>query len=205
MKAHITRPDVPPATVGCLRGAVYTFAVLLAAVTIGFARDEPSRSAAPKPEPKWIIHEWGTFTSLQDEAGEAIGGINTDDEPVPPFVHRLADFLLLSPTEVPPIFFQGAPRCHPDVTMRLETPVLYFHPPQAQPTAQGVSVTATFRGGWLSEFYPNADANAPGVGSNTMVFGPLRSSTVSTLAWNNLEVGGAWSGPPTTQHVWTSP
>ena len=152
-----------------------------------------------------IVHEWGTFTSLQNEAGQAIGGINTDDEPVPQFVHRLADFLLLRPTEVPAIFFQGAPRCHPDVTMRLETPVLYFHPPKAQPTAQGVSVTATFRGGWLSEFYPNADANAPGVRSNTMVFGPLRSSTVSTLTWNNLAVGGDWSGPATTQHVWTSP
>jgi hypothetical protein len=142
---------------------------------------------------------------LQNEAGQAIGGINTDDEPVPQFVHRLADFLLLRPTEVPAIFFQGAPRCHPDVTMRLETPVLYFHPPKAQPTAQGLSVIATFRGGWLSEFYPNADANAPGVGSNTMVFGPVRPSTVSTLAWNNLEVGGDWSGPATTQHVWTSP
>ena len=24
---------------------------------------------------KWTIHEWGTFTSLQDESGNAIGGI----------------------------------------------------------------------------------------------------------------------------------
>jgi hypothetical protein len=38
-----------------------------------------------------------------------------------------------------------------------------------------------------------------------MAFGPLRSDMVSTLAWNNLEVGGDWSGPATTQHVWTSP
>jgi hypothetical protein len=39
-------------------------------------------------EEKWAVHEWGTFTALQDESGAAIGGINTDDEPVPPFVHR---------------------------------------------------------------------------------------------------------------------
>src|SRR5438552_11446453 len=85
--------------------------------------------AQPTPEPL-IVHEWGTFTSLQNEAGEAIGGINTDDEPVPGFVHRLADFrLLLQPTEVPNNFFQGAPSCHPDVTMRMETPIIYFHPP----------------------------------------------------------------------------
>src|SRR4051812_4817647 len=80
---------------------------------------------------KWIIHEWGTFTSLQNERGEAIGGINTDDEPVPQFVHRLANFILLRPTEIPAFFCQGAPRCHPDVTMRLETPVIYFHPPKS--------------------------------------------------------------------------
>ena len=60
-------------------------------------------------EQAWAIHEWGTFTSLQNEAGEAVGGINTDDEPVPPFVHRLADFLLLQPTEVPPYFFRVRP------------------------------------------------------------------------------------------------
>jgi len=174
--------------------------LLLLAVALPFA----GRSAPSRPAPL-IAHEWGTFTSLQDEAGEAIGGINTEDEPAPPFVHRLADYLLLRPTEVPPIFFQGAPRCHPDVTLRLETPVLYFHPPPNQPLPLTVSVTAAFRGGWLSEFYPDADANASGLESHGMVFGPLRSNTVSALAWNNLEVGGDWNGPATTQRVWTSP
>ena len=38
---------------------------------------------------KLVIHEWGTFTSLQDEAGRSIGGINNDDEPLPKFVHDL--------------------------------------------------------------------------------------------------------------------
>jgi len=152
-----------------------------------------------------VVHEWGTFTSLQDESGQAIGGINTDDEPVPKFVHRLANFLLLTPTEVPATFFQGAPSCHPDVTMRLETPVLYFHLPEAEPRAKDVSVLATFHGGWLSEFYPDAAVTAPGVKTNAMVFGPLRSDTLSTLAWNGLEVGGDWQGPITDQHVWTSP
>src|SRR4051794_36163830 len=36
-----------------------------------------------------VVHEWGTLTCLQNERGEAIGGINADDEPVPPFVHRI--------------------------------------------------------------------------------------------------------------------
>jgi hypothetical protein len=174
--------------------------LLLLAVALSSA----NLSAQTKPA-AMVVHEWGTFTSLQNEAGQAIGGINTDDEPVPKFVHRLANFLLLNPTEVPSIFFQGAPRCHPDVTMRLETPVVYFHPPPGQPAIEGVSVTAQFRGGWLSEFYPDAVAHAPGVQSNSVTFGSLLSSTVSTLAWNNLQIGGDWPGPATTDHVWTAP
>src|SRR3989442_8588767 len=67
---------------------------------------------------KLVIHEWGTFTSLQDEDGCAVGGINGDDEALPPFVHDLirdeqAKLLLISKG--------GVPRCFPSVTMRLET------------------------------------------------------------------------------------
>src|ERR1039458_980515 len=39
------------------------------------------------PAQPLVVHEWGTFTSLQDEAGRTLGGINTDDEPVPAFCH----------------------------------------------------------------------------------------------------------------------
>ncbi len=151
-----------------------------------------------------VIHEWGTFTSLQNERGEAIGGINTDDEPVPRFVHRLANFLLLSPTEVPPIFFQGAPRCHPDVTMRLETPVIYFHPSPSQ-KIQLLDVHVSFKGGWLSEYFPDAIADAPGLKKGDFQFGPLTTDTVSKLDWNNLQVGVDGQGPYTKEHVWTSP
>ena len=173
---------------------------LLLAIPLHFA----NLQAQPTPEPL-IVHEWGTFTSLQNEASQAIGGINTDDEPVPRFVHRLTDWLLLSPTEVPASFFQGAPSCHPDVTLRLETPVLYFHLPGAWTRIPEVSVTARFRGGWLTEFYPNALADAPGVSKDPGGFGPLRSDTVSTLAWNSLDVGGDENGPPSNEHVWTAP
>jgi hypothetical protein len=149
-----------------------------------------------------VVHEWGTFTSLQNEDGEALGGINTDDEPLPAFVHRLDDNFLIGPTQAPPVFFQGAPSCHPDVTMRLETPVLYFHLPADQ-RLQDVTVTAHFRGGWLSEFYPEADVKAPGV--TRSAFGRLGADTVSTLAWKDLQVGGNGQGPASTEHVWTAP
>ena len=44
-----------------------------------------------------IVHEWGTFTELQDFAGTSLNGINTDDEPVPRFVHGFGP-RVLAPT-----------------------------------------------------------------------------------------------------------
>jgi len=154
--------------------------------------------------PIMVIHEWGTFTSFQDEAGNSIGGINTDDEPVPRFVHDLASMLLIRPTELPPTFFQGAPSCHPDVTMRLETPVLYFHSPKHQDKPLTTDVSVGFHGGWLTQFYPSAEAVAPGVESWPK-FGHLRTDTTGWLSWTALSVGGNANGPATTDHVWTSP
>ena len=42
--------------------------------------------AAGSAQDPLVVHEWGTFTSLQDEEGRCLGGINSDDEPVPDFV-----------------------------------------------------------------------------------------------------------------------
>src|SRR5437867_2894362 len=153
----------------------------LLASLVGF-----SAQAAPA---NLVVHEWGTFTSLQDEAGAAIGGINTDDEPVPKFVHRMAQMLVLTPTEVPPNFFQGAPRCHPDVTMRLETPVIYFHAVGPETKLPPVDVRVQFRGGWLTEFFPQAEVQTPGLQTNTFAFGPLSPGTISQLTWAGLKLG----------------
>ncbi|HEX6396908.1 MAG TPA: hypothetical protein VFZ95_05755 [Steroidobacteraceae bacterium] len=108
-----------------------------------------------------VVHEWGTFTSFQDADGRTIAGINVDDEPVPWFVHRLGAAEPFGTTQLPASWSQGAPRCHADVTMRLETPVLYFYPPTDWvPVA--FDVQARFLGGWLTEFYPHATAERAG-------------------------------------------
>src|SRR5690349_4974867 len=80
---------------------------------------------------KLVVHEWGTFTALQDESGRAIGYLNSSDEPLPLFVHRLYSKMIVGDTDREAIFSKGIASghmAHPDVTMRLETPVLYFHP-----------------------------------------------------------------------------
>lgn len=163
------------------------------------------------------VHEWGTFTVLQDENGNAIGGINTDDEPLPNFVHDLRRMLMQSPSEVPPVYFKGAPRCHPDVIVRLETPVIYFHPPAGTDsnTKTQVDVNVEIRGGWLTQFYPDATPAESVAGSGSEAerarptgefgFGHITPRTIGSLTWSALEVGGQVNGPTTTSPVWLAP
>ena len=150
-----------------------------------------------------VIHEWGTFTALQDENGDAIGGINTEDEPVPKFVHRLGPLIGLS--ELPSGFFQGAPACHPHVTMRLETPIIYFYPrPEAKkPTVLNVQVR--FRRGWVTEYYPDGKVTAPCIRRGPGSFGPLNEKVVGRLEWKKLQVGTGLQIPVTDEKVWTAP
>lgn len=149
-----------------------------------------------KAEPL-VVHEWGTFTVLQDENGETIPGINIDDEPLPGFVHRVGN--LIRSSSAPPMSSKGpVARCHPDVKMRLETPVIYFYPPAGEEMT--VDVEVAFPGGWISEYYPDAMAVAPGLEA-----GRIPKSETGTIAWKGLKIGGRANGPKTDFPVWLVP
>lgn len=165
-----------------------TLLPLLCAVALG---------ATAQPQPL-VIHEWGTFTSLQDEAGRTLSGINSDDEPVPAFVHGLNSFLIL-PDSAGARFSKGVARSRPDVTMRLETPVVYFHPPKDAALPLTVDFKVSFRGGLLAEFFPLAQM---GDGKD---FNKITPATVGSLTWNRLKIGTAGTGPKTTERVWLAP
>ena len=148
---------------------------------------------------KLIVHEWGTFTSFQDSNGATIAGINVDDEPVPKFVHRLHEMPIFTTRSMPALWSQGAPRCHPDVTLRLETPVLYFYP-QAGFSVPSLEVRASFNGGWLTEFYPFADAE------NSGFPGALDRLSESSLQWKALSLAANMERLPSTkEQVWLAP
>jgi hypothetical protein len=155
-----------------------------------------------------VVHEWGTFTALQNEKGEELTGVNIDDEPVPDFVHNLHPFILGSPIVSSQHWRyrqKGAPSHHPLVTVRLETPVIYFHPPQGMKLPRTLDVSVQFRGGWLTEFYPNAEASAPGLDQGLFRFGKLTPETVGGLDWRNVQIGTDGVGPQTDEHVWLAP
>lgn len=155
-----------------------------------------------------IVHEWGTFTVLQDETGKELAGINTDDEPVPKFVHDVAPLLLAKPilSDLHWAYRQkGAPRHHPLVTMRLETPVIYFYPQKSARPPQNVDVEVTFRGGWLTQFYPQAEFSASDVRPGSFDFRRLTPHTEGKLTWKNVEIGASTPGPDTNDPVWLRP
>jgi hypothetical protein len=186
--------------------ALLLVAVLLpgTAAPAGGNSPEPKDAAASPPGDRLIIHEWGTFTSLQDEAGQSVAGVNTDDEAVPAFVHRISD-LVPQPSELAPVYYKGVPRSHRQVRMRLETPVLYFYPPAGTHEPLHASVQVGFRGGWLTEYFPAAHVTAPGLKEGNFRFEGLTPNTLGTLEWNDLTIGGNYELPDTKAPVWLAP
>ena len=145
-----------------------------------------------------VVHEWGTFTSLQDMDGRTIGGVNIDDEKLPDFVHRLG-------TQPGQIFDAGKSLYpgSPSVTMRLETPVIYFYPPHDEPVT--LDVTATLNSGLLSEFFPDGETTLDGKPSRRSPES-INSKTRGSITWRNVTLNTPQPAPPATDsHVWLAP
>ena len=158
-------------------------------------------TGAALAQPTLTVHEWGTFTCLQDEKGRAIGRINSDDEPVPAFVHDIGHLIADTTPQSPPS--KGLPPSLVAVNMRLETPVIYFHLPPGT-TKMRADVEVGFRGGWLSQFYPKAEAETPGLQEIYSDKAPS-SKTLGKLRWKGLTIEGHKSGPKCKDAVWNAP
>jgi hypothetical protein len=173
---------------------------VLALVAVAAATWVVSARITDEPD-QLVVHEWGTFTALQDEQGRALAGINTDDEPVPAFVHGFGPQVLQPAHQIEPRFIlsKRIVPAHPHVTMRLETPVLYFYPSAGQQSTE-IDVEVGSRGGWLSEFFPKAEFTAPGLSSRQ-----LAPNKMSTLKWKSLKLGTGKAGPETDDEVWLAP
>jgi hypothetical protein len=146
--------------------------------------------AIPLHAENLIVHEWGTFTSLQNEAGQTMRGIAEDIETLPVFVRDL----------VQGSGGKGIPAAlYPEVSMRLETPVVYFHLPKNSPPIT-LDFSATFNGGLISQFYPGAEANF-----RSDKIPALTPTTVGTLTWQRITVGTDKPGPQTNSRIWLAP
>ncbi|MES2922505.1 MAG: hypothetical protein V4819_13210 [Verrucomicrobiota bacterium] len=111
------------------------------------------------------LHEWGTFTTVSGSDGVLLAGLQREEEPLPAFVHSHFGFengqnpsmeklaaLRKSHgfTGFFPLSKGLGKRPLAGVTVKMETPVIYFHSDQAF----RAKVKVGFEGGTISQWYP---------------------------------------------------
>lgn len=131
------------------------------------------------------VHEWGTFTTVSGSDGELLPGLEREEHALPPFVYSHAGF---SPAT------KGFTRPLANVTVKMETPVLYFY--SAMP--QTVDVRVGFNGGSISQWFPERSGGeslpAPlGLGGATLLVGEALEKLLTPLDFaKGYQGSAAW-------------
>jgi hypothetical protein len=129
----------------------------------------------------YVVHEWGTFTSVQGSDGALVRWNPFTQSDLPDFVYsrqhpvRGAEF-----EEYAPVFQNYNLKSSGAWLQRMETPVLYFYAPEPI----DVRVKVQFADGLLTEWYPAVNAFGPAHGVDNLV----PSSDTSYLEWDRLSV-----------------
>lgn len=137
-------------------GALASTGVAIAAVLAGASvlesreRGQAGEAAAPggppgsvAGRPDFVVHEWGTFTTVSGSDGGLLPGLQKEEEALPYFVYSHAGM---------GNFTKGFNRPLRNVTVKMETPVLYFYADNAAPFP--VHVGVGFDGGAISQWFP---------------------------------------------------
>lgn len=139
--------------------------------------------ATPTQSPDVVVHEWGTFTTVAGEDGQAINwlplGGPTD---LPCFVNRFKNRLfkvLPGGEQEGPIEYEAA-RTALVGKVRMETPVVYFY----APSPANVSVSIRFPQGLMTEWYPSATVNQPNVVPSLL----SNPGTVGAIDWPSVQI-----------------
>lgn len=98
----------------------------------------------------FVVHEWGTFTSMQGSDGVTLEGLHHEEEALPGFVHNYAGFFGHTQRDLE--LRKGMPGLLCKVTEKMETPVTYFYSKKAR----FVRARVMFNHGLLSQWYPYA-------------------------------------------------
>ncbi len=132
---------------------------------------------APPVATPLVVHEWGTFTSLQGSDGVGLEGLQREEERLPSFVYSRTQ---VRDCPLRRYGYKGLEVPVTHVTQKMETPVLYFH--TASPRRARVRVD--FVKGLISQWYPVSDLMGPP--ERSPADGPLDLATVdrSFLQWD---------------------
>lgn len=145
------------------------------------------QAVAANPIP-YTAHEWGTFTSVQGTDGAVLDWNPFTVWELPEFVYtrqrplRGADVPKSARAFAALDLKQGAAW-----RQRMETPVIYFHAPEAF----DVNVRVGFPKGLVTEWYPSTSAFGPVAGAAAVV----ADSSESFAAWNGVRVLAPGSQP----------
>lgn len=142
-----------------------------------------SLHAAPsdtKSDPGFVVHEWGTFTSVQGADGEQMLWNPRIAPELPGFVY---DRNHPRGLKGPPTVFPGKPSMY--YRQRMETPVLYFYSGQSRT----VDVSVRFPQGEVTEWFPFQ--TAPVTVADHAIDAPV-------LHWENVRL---LAGEPDTKGV----
>ncbi|MBB5352492.1 hypothetical protein HNR46_002738 [Haloferula luteola] len=98
------------------------------------------------PVRAYELHEWGTFTTVAGSDGQLLTGLEREEEPLPSYVKHLPR---MSAFTLPGFKRVAIPV--KNVRVKMETPVIYFH----SPDAFRAEVKVGFSGGTISQWYPS--------------------------------------------------
>jgi hypothetical protein len=142
--------------------------ILLALIAcFGVSRDLPARIADPVYA-GLTVHEWGTFTSIAGQDGQAVEWSPlTGSTDLPGFVEHFRT----------PEFKLGLRG-----TVRMETPVLYFYDSREEQ----VSVKVSFSKGLITEWYPRA--NRVGPSANPADWSLFQGHSDGSIAWDAVTI-----------------
>lgn len=156
---------------------------------------------------KFVVHEWGTFTSVLGSDGERLGGLHHEEEQLPSFI--VGRDLLKETSFIP----AGSGRCRPSkgmpicddapastfkvtpehVTQKMETPVLYFYSDEKVQA----KISVGFPQGVISQYYPAPISFYPAIGNLRNLGGGLVNFdvevTTEKLALPKVESGNVYA------------
>ena len=137
------------------------------------------------------VHEWGTFTTMHGSNGSTLSGLYFEEEQLPSFVYHFPGF---SPDPV-------RSECS-NVTVKMETPVLYFY----SPVQRSVKVHVDFPMGAISQWYPQRSGGEIIPTGTNLDFG--NSERVGGIDWDATILDPKSQTPYTQQSVikkWQDP
>ncbi len=144
------------------RGLIAMLGVLaIASTTSAFTPADRQRSAGETG--KFIVHEWGTFLSVQGSDGKTLGGMVDSEENLPNFVRDR----------------QLDGRNRACLLQKMETPVTYFYVDRPKT----VEVRVGMNNGLLTHWYPATQSFGPAVGNDSAGTG-----SNSYLDWGTVEL-----------------